>query len=70
MMQGSQVEAGNLALGREVMAALPGLLSLHRLSALRMLASSAPRGLIRGGMFRTGRPLPKAGSPPGREGAR
>ena len=66
----SQVEAGNLALGREVIAALPGLLSLHRISALRMLASSAPRGFIRGGMFRTGRLLTKAGSRPGREGAR
>ncbi len=32
-----QVETGNIAIGREVTAALPDLLSLHRLSALRML---------------------------------
>lgn len=34
----SQVEAGKLAVGREVMTALPGLLSLHRFCALHMLA--------------------------------
>jgi hemerythrin len=34
----SQVEAGKLGVGREVVTALPGLLSLHRFSALRMLA--------------------------------
>lgn len=47
----SEVEAGNHALGREVIAALPGLVSLHRLSALRMLAFGLPRGRIRRGMF-------------------
>jgi hypothetical protein len=33
----SQVEAGELTVGREVMTALPGLLSLHRFCALHML---------------------------------
>lgn len=33
-----QVESGNIAIGREVTAALPDLLCLHRLSALRMLS--------------------------------
>ena len=66
----SQVEAGNLALGREVIAALPGLLSLHRLSALRMLAFSAPRWYARGSMLRTGRLRLPAGSQPEREGRR
>ena len=33
----SQVEAGKFAVGREVMTALPGLLSLHRFTALGML---------------------------------
>lgn len=53
----SQVEAGNHALGREVIAALPGLMSLHRLGVLRMLTCGIPRGHVRSGMFRTGRPL-------------
>lgn len=34
----SQVDSGNIATGREVAAALPGLLSMHRFSALRMLS--------------------------------
>jgi hypothetical protein len=66
----SQVEAGNLAIGREVIAAMPGLLSLHRLSALRMLAYGAPRGHIRAGMLRTGHPHLPAGSRLVREGSR
>lgn len=58
----SEVEAGNNALGREVLAALPGLLSLHRLSALRMLAYEAPRGRIRSRMCRAGHLHLPAGS--------
>ncbi|MEX5746229.1 hypothetical protein [Massilia sp. X63] len=33
-----RVEAGELGIGREVLAALPGLLSLHRFCGLRLLA--------------------------------
>lgn len=39
-----QVEGGNLGLGRETVAALGDLLSLHRFSSLRMLAT-AQRGV-------------------------
>ena len=35
-----RVEAGDLALGREVVAALPALLSLHRFCGLRVLATA------------------------------
>lgn len=35
-----QVEAGNLAVGREVVAALRDLLALHRFSGLRILAAA------------------------------
>lgn len=35
-----RVEAGDLGLGREVVAALPDLLSLHRFCGLRMLATA------------------------------
>ncbi len=38
----ARVEGGDIGLGREVVAALPGLLSLHRFCGLRMLA--APLG--------------------------
>lgn len=49
-----QVEAGDIALGREVTAALPGLLSLHRLSALRLLRHDV-RGQRAGVVLRNGR---------------
>lgn len=35
-----RVEGGELAIGREVVAALPGLLSLHRFCGLRVLATA------------------------------
>lgn len=40
-----QVESGNLALGREAVAALGDLLSLHRFTTLRVLAT-APRSVL------------------------
>lgn len=39
-----RVEAGELGIGREVVAALPGLLSLHRFCGLRVLATA--RGAV------------------------
>lgn len=39
----SRVEGGNLRVGREVVAALPDLLSLHRFAALRSLVARARR---------------------------
>lgn len=39
-----RVEAGDIGIGRAVVAALPGLLSLHRFCALRVLA--AARGTV------------------------
>ncbi|QOY92762.1 hypothetical protein IM543_14240 [Massilia sp. UMI-21] len=39
-----RVEAGELGIGRDVVAALPGLLSLHRFCGLRLLASA--RGAV------------------------
>jgi hypothetical protein len=39
----SQVDGGNLGIGREVVAVLPDLLSPHRLAALRALASRTSR---------------------------
>lgn len=53
----SQVEAGNHALGREVIAALPGLMSLHRLGVLRMLAFGVSGERIRRGILHGGRPI-------------
>jgi len=35
-----RIEAGELGIGREVLAALPDLLSLHRFCALRVLAGA------------------------------
>jgi len=47
-----RVEAGELAVGREVVAALPCLLSLHRFCGLRVLATAhgAALALRRGGV--------------------
>lgn len=39
-----RVEAGEIGIGREVVAALPGLLSLHRFCGLRVLATA--RGAV------------------------
>lgn len=49
-----RVEAGDLGLGREVVAALPDLLSLHRFCGLRMLATA--RGAVQA-LRRTPGPL-------------
>ena len=66
----SEVEAGNHAIGREVIAALPGLVSLHRLSALRMLAFGPACGHPRSSMFRAKRPTLLARNHPTREDMR
>lgn len=62
-----RVEAGELAIGREVVAALPELLSLHRFCGLRVLASA--RGTVLA--LRRRPPGPLAGySGPARPGRR
>jgi len=53
-----RVEAGELGTGREVLAALPGLLSLHRFCGLRVLAAASGAALA---LRRARSPGPQAG---------